>query len=258
MGNNVEINLHEEIKREGYLYLPEFYPKDQVDEIETSLRSKTASTISFFTQKNKNNFIKDMGLETSFAFEKQSIKYLDNAEFFVPSISKLITNKLLHTATKVTNCEVYLDRIEVHQKLPGVSITPPHQDNFYFGFDLSKMFGVTAYLALNNQTAEAGLIEFYPKSHKQNFKHHPSKTVGFSSGISANDLEGLQKTSIPMKPGDIIIHHCNIVHEAGINQTNKRRPNLAFRFFPCNPIYDPIIVKRYQAFSKRSVRLDAS
>ncbi len=246
--------LNQKMKDEGFIYMPNFYSKKIISIIEEEIQLKSFNVDLFFQGECNQKFITNTNLETSFAFENDTIKYLSNANFFFPSISKLINGQLLSTIETVTNNEVFLDRIELHQKLPGVSKTPPHQDNFYFGFDLRRNFAVTAYLALNKQEDSSGLLEFYPYSHKKNFDHNPSKVVGFSSGIKSDDLQGIKRVSLSLNPGDLIIHHCNIVHEAKANRSLNARSNIAFRFFPFEPIYDDELVKKYEKFRKSSIR----
>ena len=104
-------------------------------------------------------------------------------------ITVLINKPLFNILNSLINFNFYLDRIELHQKKPGTSITPPHQDNFYFGLDLKKNFALTAYVALNDQNEEMGSLGFYPGSNHENFNHHPSNVIGFSSGIDVKDLK---------------------------------------------------------------------
>ena len=68
------------------------------------------------------------------------------------SINKLITSKVHKFAEEIIK-EVYLDAVELHQKLTG-ALTPPHQDNFYFCLKNGK--STTAYIPLNEQSEANG------------------------------------------------------------------------------------------------------
>ena len=127
----------------------------------------------------------------------------------------------------------------------------PHQDNFYFGLKLSKNVALTLYFALNDQEYKSGGLSFYPGSHKKCFKHNSSNVIGFSSGIKTKDLDNFNLYTPSLVAGDLVIHHCNIVHTASKNISKKTRSNIAVRLFPINPKFDKNIQKQYIKFRSK-------
>ena len=107
---------------------------------------------------------------------------------------------------------------------------------------------------MNEQTEEQGGLGFYPGSHLKGFNHHKSSAIGFSSGINKADLKELELYTPNLFPGDVILHHCNIVHEAKANNSLNIRSNIAIRFYPSNPQYDIELKRKYQDFLSQSSR----
>ena len=198
----------------GYLIIRDFYDLNIIREVLEEIISDHSSVL-----KKLNNYLQiDIEKQFDVGIENNSIKYLKDANFWFNSINKLTSLKLKLLIRSISKMDLYLRRIELHQKFPGVSITPPHQDNFYFGLDLSKNYALTAYIALNEQSNIHGVLGVYPGSHKKNFEHHPSNITAFSSGLKQSDIK--YELLLPdLMPGDVIIHHCNIIHMAKkINQ----------------------------------------
>ena len=111
-------------------------------------------------------------------------------------------------------------------------------------------------MALDYQTEKQGGLGFYPGSHKLNIPHHKSDTVGFSSGISEMDLQSFEIYNPVFQPGDLVFHHCNIVHAAMNNSTEETRSNVAIRLFPAKPIFDEDLRRKYEIFKNSSKRVE--
>ena len=237
----------ENLLKNGFIYLPNFYDKQLIDNAKQEIISKEKEIVDKIVDKTFNKF--DYGIENN------SFKYLNHVNFWFKNTNVLINKSLFNILNSLINFNFYLDRIELHQKKPGTSITPPHQDNFYFGLDLKKNFALTAYVALNDQNDEMGSLGFYPGSNHENFNHHPSNVIGFSSGIDVKDLKDKIPINPILKAGDLLIHHCNIVHFAKKNISNIPRMNIALRIMPTNPKNDNYLKKIYNEFKIKSKRI---
>ena len=250
LGKFKKKEIERDFHLDGYLILRSFFDANVIAQIYSALRKDEVSNI------NKINNLLEIGFfdKSDVAIEDNSFKYLKYADFWFNDISKLINLKLTSRIGKLIGDNNYLNRIELHQKFPGVSGTPPHQDNFYFGFDLKKNISCTAYIALNEQTEEQGGLGFYPGSHLKRFNHHKSSAIGFSSGINQADLKEFELYTPNFFPGDVVLHHCNIVHEAKDNNSLKIRSNIAMRFYPSHPQYDDELKIKYQNFLSQSSR----
>ena len=68
------------------------------------------------------------------------------------------------------------------------------------------------------------LIIYIKKSHKKGvLKHGPSKTKAFSASIIEKfkiNKENFYRTNL--NPGDVVIHHTNVIHGAEKNNSLKR------------------------------------
>ena len=117
---------------EGYLILRSFFDANEITNIYDALRRDEVSIVSKI-----NNLLK-IGQFDKFdvAIEANSLKYLKHADFWFNNISKLINLRLMTRVGRLIGDNNYVNRLELHQKFPGVSGTPPHQGNFYFGLDL--------------------------------------------------------------------------------------------------------------------------
>jgi ectoine hydroxylase-related dioxygenase (phytanoyl-CoA dioxygenase family) len=191
--------------------------------------------------------------QKTFAIESGNLKYLAHANIYFKSINRLITSSIQNYAKNLLGEDVYLDAVELHQKLPGASLTPPHQDNFYFCLENGK--SLTAYIPLNPQSEENGGLAVLPESHLVDFPHYKSNVVGFSSGIEESHLDQYKPSGYVLNPGDISFHHCNIVHLAPPNNSNKPRVNIALRFKSVEDKISKEKHDRYLKFVNQSTRV---
>ncbi len=226
-------------KKNGYLIIKNFYPKTLINDCKKNI--EVADQFKFKRLLHKNDY----------AYEKNKLKYLKMPELMSPKIYELINNKLLDLVCNLIEDEVSVRGIELHQKIPGTDFTPPHQDNFYFC--LKNLKALTAYVPLNRQDFKNGGLHVYPKSHKNNYEHFSSNTVGFSSGIKINDIIE-KKLSYSLSVGDLSIHHCNIIHGAPENSSKSSRISIAIRFIAINEKIDKKKKERYISFLNKSKR----
>lgn len=235
----------------GFAILRSFFDKNEIAYIYDAIRQNEYQNIT----KIKNLLKIGQFDESDVAIEENSLKYLKYADFWFNHISKIKSLRLMMKIGELISDNVYLDRLELHQKFPGVSGTPPHQDNFYFALDLEKNFACTAYIPLNEQTEEQGVLEVYPGSHLKVFDHKKSSAVGFSSEISKADLKEFKPYTTNLFPGDLLLFHCNTAHQAKANKSSIVRSNIAIRFYPSNPQYDYELKSKYQDFLSKSSRI---
>ncbi len=110
-------------------------------------------------------------------------------------------------------------------------VTPPHQDGFYFMRVPNE--ALTMWLALDVVDDENGCIRYLPGSHKKGFRpHQPGTRTGFSQGVTDyRDEDMAEEHAIHAQPGDVLIHHCMIVHRADPNPSDRRRRALGFIYY---------------------------
>ncbi len=127
--------------------------------------------------------------------------------------------------------EVTADGVMLIDKAPRASYKfPYHQDNAYQFWDPPE--AVAATLTLDEATEENGTIVCLKGSHTSPIlPHRPSGVTGASLGlVDAPDLTRHPEVPLCMKPGDVSLHHVNVIHRTGPNRTDDHRRNLGFAF----------------------------
>jgi len=109
-----------------------------------------------------------------------------------------------------------------------------HQDSTYWG--LSHPDVMTAWIALSDVTVENGAMRMLPGSHLidqlphvDTFADNNLLTRGQEVQI---DVDESKAVDLPLKAGDMSLHHVRIVHGSNPNPTETRRIGLAIRYVP--------------------------
>jgi ectoine hydroxylase-related dioxygenase (phytanoyl-CoA dioxygenase family) len=131
------------------------------------------------------------------------------------------------------------------------SVTPPHQDNAFQ--NLLPPDDLICTIAIDESTPENGALIVQRGSHKLGLlPHRPSGVMGFSqtliNPVSTSDYPEVQ---LCMKPGDICLHHTNVIHRSGANATSKSRRQLAIGYRSSRAKRDEAGWARYQAELKK-------
>ena len=109
-----------------------------------------------------------------------------------------------------------------------------HQDSPYFY--LSPHLHVTAWVALSDASIAAGCMQVLPGSHQWGVFEHddkpePMNMIRRGQGIS-DRFDNTQGTFIPVGPGQMSLHHTDLVHASGGNTTHDRRLGFAISYIP--------------------------
>ena len=130
--------------------------------------------------------------------------------------------------------------------------TPPHQDNYYF--NLKPCSVVTIWMALDSVDRENACLRYVSGSHRGAVRPHArSGVLGFSQGITDYGPEdAAREVAICLEPGDVAVHHGNLVHLAGENRSHSRhRRAFAIVFKGASCRRDEEAFARYQADLKQ-------
>jgi len=173
------------------------------------------------------------------------IKYFQYLNFYLNSFNVFLNSKILEISSQLLSDKTYFLNMNYHNKIPGGSETPPHQDNFYWCRKPKK--ALTAYIALNPQSYKNGGISYLLKSHKlKTFDHKSSNVKAFSSYIDDKFLKKKFFFTPVLSAGDVVFHHCNIIHKASRNNhTSKERKALALAIYAYNSKLDKEFLKKY-------------
>ena len=108
-----------------------------------------------------------------------------------------------------------------------------HQDGSYW--PLEPMNVITLWLALSEVTPENGCMRVIPGTHRMDLSEVVSRTDQenvLGSGMDESLIEGYDSEDIILNPGDVEIHHPNIVHGSLANQSDTWRMGLTLRYIP--------------------------
>jgi ectoine hydroxylase-related dioxygenase (phytanoyl-CoA dioxygenase family) len=144
------------------------------------------------------------------------------------------------------------DGVMLIDKAPGSSYEfPYHQDNAYQFWTPPE--SVAATLALDPSTEESGTIVCLRRSHTLAvLPHRPSGILGASLGLVAPpDVAAYPEVPLHLRPGDLALHHAQVVHRTGPNRTRAHRRNLGFAYHSSRARRDEAAQARYQEHLRR-------
>jgi hypothetical protein len=109
-----------------------------------------------------------------------------------------------------------------------------HQDATYFG--LEPALQVTAWVALTDAPVESGCMEVVPGSHRAGQLHHgqsdsPHNLLSRGQTVTA-ELDRRDTFFMPVRAGQMSLHHTHLVHRSGPNRTDHRRIGLGISYIP--------------------------
>ena len=175
-------------------------------------------------------------------------KYIKDLDRHYPYFKKFLNSKILKVASNLLGEDCYFVNIGLHSKTSkGSTFTPPHQDNFYWSRKPAN--ALTAYIAITKQTEKNGAICYLLGSHKQGvLKHKKSSVKGFSSYIDNPKITSKSFYFPKLESGDVVFHHCNIVHKANSNQYSSSkhdRKSLAIVIYGVSALEDKKLKSKY-------------
>ena len=110
-----------------------------------------------------------------------------------------------------------------------------HQDATYFFLDPAEQ--VTAWVALSDASVEAGCVHVLPGSHQLGQLAHvdrPSRHNMIRRGQGVPGYEDQKGVAVPLKIGQLSLHHTYLLHASGANRTNDRRMGYGISFIPAH------------------------
>jgi ectoine hydroxylase-related dioxygenase (phytanoyl-CoA dioxygenase family) len=112
---------------------------------------------------------------------------------------------------------------------------PWHQDGSYW--PLEPMAVITFWLAIDGSDEENGCMKVVPHTHTTTLLSTDDMVEQngdslFNMGMDAGGIDESQAVSMILNPGDISIHHPNIVHGSHANTSPRLRRGLTIRYMP--------------------------
>jgi len=240
MSNKDFLHAKKNFEKDGYVFLPGFLDKKEVDEINNRL----------------THFINDKvpGMPFNHVFyedkdDPSTLKQLQDIHVHDPFFAGILTGSRFEKIAEVLLGEKVIGKnLEYFNKPPKIGKpTPPHQDGYYFM--LNPPQAVTMWMALENVDEETGCVRYIRGSHLKGARPHgKTSTLGFSQGITDYGEKDLAvEIPFPARPGDLLIHHAMTVHRADGNKSISRtRKALGFIYFGESAKEDAAAKKAYQ------------
>ena len=241
--NEKKLNeIRKSFKVNGYVTLKNFFQKEQIKFVKKSLFN--------FLNKKKRNLKKR---ELHLAKNSDLINSVHHLKW--PYINKFkknskiikIVQKLLDEKTKSFGAEVFAKPAKVGMEVPI------HQDNFYWNLNNAK--GLTVWIALDKCTKKNGALFYFEKSQKAGLlMHKPSYAPGSSQVLKDKKiLKKFRKVTPELDVGDVLIHHCLIVHGSKKNTSRKDRAGLTMRYISRSSKINETARKKYEKVLKNNL-----
>ena len=108
-----------------------------------------------------------------------------------------------------------------------------HQDGSYW--PLEPMEVVTLWVAIDESTPENGCLRVIPRTHALALQGVSARTDVpnvLASGMDTDLVDESTAVDVVLDPGDVSVHHPNLVHGSEANRSPRRRAGLTIRYIP--------------------------
>jgi ectoine hydroxylase-related dioxygenase (phytanoyl-CoA dioxygenase family) len=111
-------------------------------------------------------------------------------------------------------------------------LVPWHQDGAFWPLDPMQV--VTLWLAVDESTPENGCLRVIPGTHAEDL-HAVRERPGHEAVFDVESAVAVDETKavdLALEPGDVEVHHPNIMHGSNRNASPMRRCGLTIRYIP--------------------------
>ncbi|MDA2813274.1 phytanoyl-CoA dioxygenase family protein [Nocardiopsis sp. RSe5-2] len=152
--------------------------------------------------------------------------------------------KITAVAERLAGAPLRLFKSELFRKPAGGASapTPLHHDEPSHPIE-GRPITLTAWVALVDVPVERGCMSFIPGSHK--LVTPKEDDDGMSPLERWPHFAWEERTTVPMRAGDVHFHHARVLHEAGANDTDTTRVSLASIYMDAEAVYRPNFVYTY-------------
>ena len=176
---------------------------------------------------------------TEFRAELEAIcedhtKRLDQLHFQFPWAYRLVSHEALLDAVEgILGPEILVDGNLVFYKQPrDPRYASWHQDSVYSGWHLTP--SVSAWIALTPSEPANGCMRVIPGTHKQGLLAHENiedpNMLNRRGERLRMDVDESQAVDVVLRPGEMSLHHTNIVHGSNPNTSDGPRIGFIVRF----------------------------
>jgi non-haem Fe2+, alpha-ketoglutarate-dependent halogenase len=163
-----------------------------------------------------------------------TLKRFGNAHLFLPWAYRLATHPgVVDAVESILGGDILIDGTLVFCKYPhDPAYVSWHQDSVYSNWHLSPT--VSAWIALSPSTSQSGCMRVIKGSHQRGVLAHEEVRDqnnllrrGERIGVAVDESEAID---LDLRPGEMSLHHCNIVHGSNPNRSDEKRIGFIVRF----------------------------
>jgi non-haem Fe2+, alpha-ketoglutarate-dependent halogenase len=159
----------------------------------------------------------------------------DNLHLFFPWAYRLATHEtLLNVVESILGSDLVVDGTLVFYKRPhDLGYASWHQDSVYSGWHLTP--SVSAWIALTPSQRDNGCMRVIPGSHKDGLLDHDNviddpNLLNRRGERLRMDVNESAAIDVLLQPGEMSLHHTNLVHGSNPNGSDGPRIGFIVRF----------------------------
>lgn len=160
---------------------------------------------------------------------------LGQCHLFFDWAHRLVSHSgILDVVEDVIGPNIAVHATSVFQKRPhDATFVSWHQDGYYLELDQPDF--VSAWVALTDSNEENGCLRVVRSSHQNGSFPHGNSAMSqqnlLTSGLEiAVAVEESEATDVVLRPGEMSLHHVNIVHGSNPNHSGNPRVGFAIRY----------------------------
>lgn len=140
--------------------------------------------------------------------------------------------RVLDAVEEIIGADILVHSTSIFCKRPRQqSFASWHQDGFYWRLSAPKL--VSAWIALTESTPENGCLRVVPRTHESVLPHtqrrHEKNML--ASGLTVEeDVDEAAAVDVVLRPGEMSLHHVNLVHGSPPNSSDNWRIGYAVRY----------------------------
>lgn len=162
------------------------------------------------------------------------LRRFDNLHLFFDWARRLVTDRrLLDPVADILGGDLLVDGTLVFYKPPrDGSYVSWHQDSVYSGWHLTP--SVSAWVALSASHPANGCMRVVPGSHRQGLVEHDNAPADLNlvrrgERVCA-EVDESEAVDVVLRPGEMSLHHSNIIHGSNPNTSDEPRVGFIVRF----------------------------
>jgi len=116
-----------------------------------------------------------------------------------------------------------------------------HQDATYMGMNQNTF--LTPWIALSPSNLETGCMSMIPGSHHAHIRDHEDTFAEdniLTRGQKVNDVDESAARHLILRPGQMSVHHCEVIHGSQPNKTDERRIGFALQSYARHDVVQTI------------------